>query len=121
VNEPHDDSSPAALEAEAHSLIARGHELLRRAAAARVTPTVPSTLIPIRQCARMAATSIRVIRDAIRAGDLTAYGGQRDRAVRADDLARWIESRRVVLAGPADPDIERRMQRLARRRGERAA
>jgi hypothetical protein len=121
MKEPQDDASPAALEAEGHNLIARGHELLRRAATARAAPALPTSLLPIQECARLAATSVRVVRDAIRAGDLTAYGGQRDRAVRADDLARWIESRRVILSGPADADIERRMQRLGRRRGARAA
>jgi hypothetical protein len=77
----------------------------------------PSALVPLRDAARVAASSARVLREAIRAGDLVAYGGQRDRAVRRRDLDAWIESRRVpAAAGPDDADMERRMRRLAKRK-----
>jgi len=76
-----------------------------------------NSLVPLAEAARLAATSIRVVRDAIRAGDLAAYGRSRDRAVRAGDLQAWVASRRVVaVAGADDADIERRMSRLERRR-----
>lgn len=106
---------PAALEAEAHQLLARGHELLAEAARARRgAPLDPGELVLLREGARLAATSLRVLRTAIRTGDLPAFGGQRDRSVRRQDLERWIESRRLSLPGPNDDDVERRMKRLAR-------
>jgi hypothetical protein len=72
-------------------------------------------LIPIPVAAKLAATSVRVLRDAIRAGDLSAYGRQRDRAVRRADLEEWVRNRRVVpLPGPDDADLARRVRRLAR-------
>jgi hypothetical protein len=77
----------------------------------------PSALVPLRDAARLAATTIRILRDAVRAGELVAYGRERDRAVRRGDLDAWIESRRVPTAiGPADADIDRRMRRLAQAR-----
>ena len=106
---------PAALEAEAHALLARGHELLAAAARARGgRPVDPRELVSVRDAARLAATSLRVVRAAIHTGDLPAFGGQRDRAVRREDLNGWIESRRLTLPGPNDDDVERRMKRLAR-------
>jgi len=73
------------------------------------------SLIPIAEAARLAATSIRVVRDAIRAGDLTAYGRSRDRAVRHCDLQAWVASRRVgPVAGVDDADVARRVRRLER-------
>jgi hypothetical protein len=48
-------------------------------ALAKETSTNPEELAPRRDAARFAATSPRVIRDAIRLGDLPAYGSQRDR------------------------------------------
>jgi hypothetical protein len=72
-------------------------------------------LVPLDEAARIAATSKRVLRDAIRAHALAAYGGQRDRSVRRADLDTWIAERRVApVAGPADLDIDRRVARLAR-------
>jgi hypothetical protein len=77
----------------------------------------PDSLIPIREAARIAATSIRVLRDAIRMGDLTAYGRSRDRAVRRADLQAWVASRRVeAVPGVDDADVARRIRRLERRR-----
>jgi surfactin synthase thioesterase subunit len=87
-------------------------------AAAEDSPDDPSALLPIARAARAAGTSVRVVKDAIRRGDLSAFGGQRDRTVRRADIDRWIESRRSkAVAGPDDPDIERRILRLSRRAG----
>jgi len=84
-------------------------------AAAQDTSADSQDLVPLRDAARIAATSPRIVRDAIRRGDLPAYGGQRDRSIRLRDLRFWIESRRVpVRSGPDGRDIERRMARLAR-------
>ncbi len=92
------------------------------AASARViliTPSAPNgaadDLLPLADAARIAA---RVLRGEIRAGHLAAYGGQRDRAVRRDDLCRWIEGRAVKPHAPIDDDdIERRMRRISAARG----
>ncbi len=84
-------------------------------AVAEETSTNPEELVPLGEAARFAATSPRIVRDAISVGHLPAYGGQRDRSVRRRDLGQWIESRKVpVRMGPDDPDIERRMARLER-------
>jgi hypothetical protein len=91
-------------------------------AAAEEGPIDPEAFVPVREAARAAGTSARVIRDAIRRRDLPAFGRQRDRVIRRADLDRWIESRRVaVVEGPDDPDIERRMARIARARARRRA
>jgi len=82
-------------------------------------PTHGDALLTITEAARHAATSRRVLNDAIRRGVLTAYGGQRDRAVRRADLDAWIESRRYTarhVIGPVDADIERRIRRMEIRR-----
>lgn len=111
------EHSPVDLEIEGHRMLARGHELLALAARARGgEPPHANRLLPVAVAARHAATSARVIREAIRAGELPAYGGQRDRSVLVEDLERWITSRRVTLPGPADRDIERRVRRMERRR-----
>lgn len=70
-------------------------------------------LLPLAEAARVAATAARVVADAVRAGELPAFGRQRDRAVKRGDLRRWIESRRVTHEGADDVDVERRMRRLA--------
>jgi hypothetical protein len=96
---------------------------LASALAALLTPkATPAAdqLLPLPEAARIAATSVRVLREAIRRGDLPAFGGQRDRAVRSDDLARWIKARRIVVAGADDADIARRMRRLRVVGGRRA-
>jgi hypothetical protein len=84
-------------------------------------------LVPLAEAARLAATSLRVVRDAVRRRELVAFGRMRDRAVRRADLASWIASREVKpVPGVDDLDIERRVARLARARrsseskGERA-
>jgi hypothetical protein len=72
-------------------------------------------LVPVHEAARLAATSIRVVRDAVRNGELVAYGRARDRAIRRDDLDAWIASREAKpVRGFEDADIERRMARLGR-------
>jgi hypothetical protein len=82
----------------------------------------PDDLLPLAKAAEIACTSLRVLRDAIRGGELTAFGRQRQRAIRRGDLAGWIESRRVrPTMGVIDADIERRIARLTReaRKGKR--
>jgi hypothetical protein len=106
--------SPAALAALADAADALAR--LARAAAEESTRQ-PTELLPLKEAARAAGTSLRVVREAIRAGDLAAFGGQRDRTVRRSDVDAWIESRRLrPVAGVDDADIERRMSRIARRR-----
>ena len=84
---------------------------------ANQTVSDPEELLTLREAARVAATSTRVLRVAVRAGHLTAYGKQRDRAVRRSDLEQWVADRRVAsVAGPADKDIESRVRRLARKK-----
>ena len=71
-------------------------------------------LLRIAVAAQIAATSVRVVRDAIRSGDLAAFGRQRDRCVRRSDLDAWIASRASKpVAGPDDRDLDRRILRLA--------
>ena len=76
---------------------------------------VGDELVPIATAAKIAATSTRVVKDAIRGAELPAFGGQRDRSVRRADLTRWIESRRSkpVVVG-VDADLQARMRRLAK-------
>jgi hypothetical protein len=105
--------TPAALVALADAADA----LARLARAAAEDGSVdPSALVPLSAAASTAGTSVRVVRDAIRSGELAAFGRQRDRSVRRSDLNAWIESRRSKpIAGADDADIARRMSRLARR------
>jgi hypothetical protein len=102
---------------EALLALADAADALARLARAAVvdTPTDPEGMVPIRAAARTAGTSPRVLRDAVRQGELPAFGRQRDRAVRRADLDKWIAARRVpVREGPSDRDIERRMSRIER-------
>lgn len=72
-------------------------------------------LLSLADAAALARCSVRMLRDAGRAGELALYGRQRSRAVRRADLDAWIESRRMrPVAGVDDDDIERRMRRIAR-------
>ncbi len=107
------------MNAAAVLALAEAAEAVARAARALAADTGdPADLLPLRQAACVAATSVRVLRDAIRAGDLTAFGRQRDRAVRRADLNQWVADRRFApVRGPDDRDIDRRVARLARRRG----
>ena len=97
--------------------LADAADALARLARAAVEESNGSTdsLIPLADAARLAATSIRVVREAVRAGDLAAYGRSRDRAVRSGDLQAWVASRRAKPAvGADDQDMARRVRRLAR-------
>jgi hypothetical protein len=88
---------------------------LARALAAILAPEAAASaddLLPLAEAARTAATSLRVLRDAIRRGELAGYGRQRDRSVRRVDLTRWIDERRVRIEGADDLDIARRVRRL---------
>jgi hypothetical protein len=76
----------------------------------------PSELLPIRDAAREGATSLRVVQDAVRRGDLAAYGGQRDRSIRRSDLERWVTDRRAPVASVERDQMGRVELRLARRR-----
>ena len=59
----------------------------------------------------------RPILDAVRAGELKAFGKQRSRTVRRSDLLAWVESRSVKpIAGLDDLDIQRRIKRLEHER-----
>ena len=108
---------PAALYALADAADALAR-LAREVASEQVGAQRDDALIPIAEAARLAATSPRVVRDAIRRGELAAFGRMRDRAVRHPDLAAWIVSRAVKpLRGVDDADIARRVERLAQ--GER--
>ena len=79
-------------------------------------------LLTLVHAAQLAATSTRVLREAIRDGELQAFGRQRDRAVKRCDLDAWIAARRVrVEVGRDDDLIDRRVRRLERQRGKAAA
>jgi hypothetical protein len=107
--------SPAVMRA-----IADAADALARLAraAAEDAPRDPGELLPVAEAARVAATSVRVLRDAIRAGLLPAHGGQRDRSVRRSDLDAWIATRaapvRRVEQGQAGR-VEARLARAAER------
>lgn len=81
------------IKAAALLALADAAEALARLAraVAEETSSNPEDLVSVRDAARFAATSPRIVRDAIRLGDLPAYGGQRDRSVRRRDLGQWIE------------------------------
>jgi hypothetical protein len=103
---------PAALHALADAADALAR--LAREAASERPEAWDDALIPIAEAARLAATSVRVVRDAIRRGELAAFGRMRDRAVRHADLAVWIASRALKpIEGIDDADIARRVRRLA--------
>ncbi|HZU84415.1 MAG TPA: hypothetical protein VE987_15905 [Polyangiaceae bacterium] len=72
-------------------------------------------LLPLAEAARVAATSVRVLKDAIRGGALAAVGRQRDRAVRRRDLDAWIETRRAPVARVEDGQAARVERRLTAR------
>jgi hypothetical protein len=106
--------SPAALRAIADAADALAR-LAREAAAD--TAADSAAMVPLAEAARMAGTSMRVVRDAVRDRALLAFGRQRDRSVRRADLDAWIASRQVrPIAGVDDRDIEARIARLGRLR-----
>ena len=103
---------PAALHALADAAEALAR--LAREAASERPEASADALIPVAEAARLAATSVRVVRDAIRRGELSAFGRMRDRSVRHADLAAWIASRALKpVEGVDDADIARRVHRLA--------
>jgi hypothetical protein len=102
--------------AEAAEALAR----LAREAAAERPEAGDDALVPVAEAARLAATSVRVVRDAIGRGELAAFGRMRDRAVRRADLAAWIASRALrPVEGIDDADIARRVHRLAQLKRDR--
>ena len=106
--------SPAALRAIADAADALAR--LAREASEDTAQTNPNAMLALPEAARVAGTSVRIVRDAIRAGVLAGYGRQRDRSVRRGDLDTWIASRRLrPIAGADDRDIAARIARLARR------
>jgi hypothetical protein len=74
----------------------------------------PDELVPLKEAARLAATSVRVLREAIRSGALVALGRQRDRSVRRRDLDAWIETRTAPVARVAETQSSRVELRLLR-------
>jgi hypothetical protein len=107
--------------------IAQAAALFAQAIAILLAPPVDGldALVPLDDAARIAGLrSKRTLVEAIRDGELQAFGRQRDRAVRRADLDRWIESRRIVHTAPTgdhESRIERRMNRLEREGAERRA
>jgi hypothetical protein len=118
-------SVPSAAPAEAlRAIVAAGGTVFETAAGTIVVlpkhAADPDELLPLADAAHRAATSVRVLREAIRSGALPALGRQRDRAVRRRDLDAWIESRRSPVAVVEDRQAARVEHRLARgRRGSR--
>jgi hypothetical protein len=88
-----------------------------------VVPTALATdaaqLLPLADAARVAATTLRVLRTAIRSGALQAVGRQRDRAVRRSELDAWIETRGAPVARVPSSQRDRVEHRLARTAGRR--
>jgi hypothetical protein len=111
---------PATLHALADAAEALAR--LAREAASERPEAWDDALVPVAEAARLAATSVRVVRDAIRRGELAAFGRVRDRAVRHADLGAWIASRALEpVEGIDDADIARRVNRLAQLKRGRTA
>lgn len=93
-------------------------QLLQIAAALLSEDVDPDEHLSLDEAADIAKLkSIRPLRDAARRGELVLHGRQRSRTIKRSDLMVWLESRRApVERGVEDPDIEARMQRLARAR-----
>jgi hypothetical protein len=105
---------PAALQALADVAEALAR-LAREAASDQDAEHRDDALVPLAEAAHLAATSVRVVREAIRRRDLVAFGRIRDRAIRRADLNAWIASREAKpVQGADDADIERRIARLAK-------
>ena len=61
-------------------------------------------LMTLRQAARKLGVAERVLRSAVRSGDLPAFRlGQRTLRVKPADLDDWIQDRRVQSWTPASP------------------
>lgn len=80
-------------------------------------PHAAQDLLPEGEAARTAGVSLRVLRDARRAGELPMLGRQRSRVVRRADLERWIGSRLEPVAVGNVSAIERRAERIGRASG----
>lgn len=98
---------------------AAGATIVRSAGAIIIVIATPAEtgddLLDLASAAALAKVSLRTLRDARRAGELTMYGSQRTRTIRRADLLGWIEGRKVrPVEGVDDRDIERRMSRIAR-------
>jgi hypothetical protein len=80
-------------------------------------------LVSVAHAAKLGCTRPSVIRRAIASGALAGFGGERDRAVRVDDLRTWIESRRVKLSPTerTEADVEKRMREISKRDRAEAA
>lgn len=77
----------------------------------------PPPFLSYQQGARLVGTTVSSIRKAVRRGALTAYGGQRDRALKRSDLLAWAESRKApIVTGHDSPAIAVRVARLVRDR-----
>jgi len=78
-----DDAFAVAVPAALHALADAAEALARlaREVASERPEAWDDALIPVAEAARLAATSVRIVRDAIRRGELTAFGRMRDRAV----------------------------------------
>lgn len=112
--------TPATLRALADA--ARSLAALADAALVDATANYGDAMIPELEAARLAGVSVRVLRDARRAGDLRVYGKQRSRTLRRSDLVAWIESRRVpivadVLDTDGAMDVDRRAANVRKKRG----
>ena len=106
--------TPAALRALAVAAEALARLAREAASEAERAEAGHDTLIPVAEAARLEATSLRVVRDAIRRGELAAFGRMRDRAVSHADLIAWIGARAFKpVDGIDDADIARRVRRLA--------
>lgn len=80
----------------------------------------PADMLPEAEACKYGGCSKRTLTVARRTGEITAYGSQRDRSYRRSDLDKWIESRKVVHEPIDDPDIERRVERMAKARKSKA-
>lgn len=104
--------------ADVHDLVVIAARLAGIAARlAEAGSSDPEELLCEAEAASLAKCSVRTLRDARRTGAITAYGRQRSRTYRRADLLSWIESRRApVVSGVDDPDMDRRVARIARAR-----
>ncbi len=77
--------------------------------------------LSLREAAVTAATTVRILEDAIRIGALPAYGSQRDRSVKRAELLKWADARRVnIEMSDAQMDrINRRVERMVAKKRAR--
>jgi len=94
--------------------IAHALSILAAAILAPASAANDDELLTVAEIAALAKCGQRAVRDAIRAGDLPAFGNQKTRASRRRDAATWIESRRAPTHTVDDADLDRRIDRLER-------